>query len=69
MEDEEVIAAVASLAIEWNFAPAHIRKLLLESGYQGVSEKRIKRLKKEQLLKDVEETQPEEEKKGLKNSP
>jgi hypothetical protein len=45
MDDDQLVACLARLGVDWAAAPAKMRTLLQEAGVQGVSEKRLKRLK------------------------
>lgn len=45
MNDVDILSVLSSLAFDWSWSPARIRKVLISSGHIGISEKRIKKLK------------------------
>jgi len=49
MDNEEVLARMSALSIDWSSSPARIREELMRNGCKGISEKRIRRLKSEHL--------------------
>jgi len=70
MDDFTILEILKTLTVDWSNSPYKIREILIKSGYSGISEKRIKRLKaerREQLctFKDFEKAAVEIERRGV----
>ena len=70
MDDVAILEIIKTLPVDWSNSPSKIRELLIENGYTGISEKRIKRLKAERrarlcTFKDFESAAVEIERLGI----